>query len=232
MAAPSGPTPSNNWNVSELGLTGTTKGDPLGTGMHLVVSSTQPASAAAEAGFLPHDEILKLEGTPIDHFNILKEELARFGPGSKLKVKILRPGAKPQELTLWLMLPNKEGSAREIPTYHSTWGTNGNVWKGTPEEDATKANLGSIRSAVSIHYGKNEGEYPKRIHDDSFIGSTDRHYMRELPPEHITGSNRVQYVKRLQEGDGQGGWMYAPASGEVWANVRGKDSKGSPFTSY
>lgn len=103
------------------------------------------------------------------------------------------------------------------------------------KEGATKSNLGALRSAVSIYYGKNEGDFPQRIDDDTFVGHQDRHYIQEIPKETITGSNRVQYLGPDQtqaDGDGGGGWLYRPASGEVWVNLKKMDSKNQPYSGY
>lgn len=96
----------------------------------------------------------------------------------------------------------------------------------------TKQNLGGLRSAVSTYYGKNEGEWPQRIDDASFVGAADRHYIAEIPEERFTGNRRVQYVKDVAEGDGRGGWLYCPSTGQVWVNLKGTDLEGNEYSQY
>ncbi len=100
---------------------------------------------------------------------------------------------------------------------------------------STKGALGAIRSAVSIYYGKNEGVFPEWIDHDPFVGTQENNYIQEIPKEEITGSSRIQYLPRDQtcdDGDGGGGWLYKPSTGEVWVNVKGQDPKGHPFNKY
>ncbi len=49
------------------------------------------------------------------------------------------------------------------------------------QEAASKANLGVIRSALSIYSGDHEGAYPT---DDLTSLTQNRHYMAEIPPLH------------------------------------------------
>lgn len=103
------------------------------------------------------------------------------------------------------------------------------------KEGATKSNLGAIRSAVSIYYGKNEGAYPASIASTAaFIGTADSNYMQELPKATATplgNTNAVTYVSAAPSSSGTG-WAYNSVSGECWANSTATDSKASPFTSY
>jgi len=103
------------------------------------------------------------------------------------------------------------------------------------KEGATKSNLGAIRSAVSIYYGKNEGQYPASIASNSaFVGTADSNYMQELPKATATplgNTNAVSAVSAVPTSAGSG-WAYNSVSGEVWANSTATDTKGAPFTSY
>lgn len=103
------------------------------------------------------------------------------------------------------------------------------------KEGATKSNLGAVRSAVSIYYGKQEGNYPASIASNSaFIGTADSNFMAELPKATATplgNSNAETAVTAVPSATGNG-WAYNSASGEVWANSTATDTKASPFTSY
>jgi type IV pilus assembly protein PilA len=103
------------------------------------------------------------------------------------------------------------------------------------KEGATKSNLGAIRSAVSIYYGKNEGVYPTDIGaSTAFVGTADSNYMQELPKATATplgNTNAVTAVSAVPTGAGSG-WAFNSVSGEVWCNSTASDSKAAPFTSY
>ena len=103
------------------------------------------------------------------------------------------------------------------------------------KEGATKSNIGAVRSAVSIYYGKNEGVNPASIDSTSaFIGSADSNFMAELPKAATTplgNSNAVTAVTAVPSATGTG-WAYKSASGEMWCNSTASDTKASPFTSY
>lgn len=103
------------------------------------------------------------------------------------------------------------------------------------KEGATKSNLGAIRSAVSIYYGKNEGTQPTDISASSaFIGTADSNYMQELPKATATplgNTNAVSAVSAVPTTAGSG-WAFSSVSGEVWANSTLTDSKAVSFTTY
>jgi len=94
------------------------------------------------------------------------------------------------------------------------------------KEGATKGNLAALRSAITIYYSEKEGVWPKDI-TTGF-----ENYLFPIPPEKITGSNRV-----VNEFDGKGGWYYIidPKSdncGNLFPNIEGKDSAGTEYSKY
>ncbi len=102
-------------------------------------------------------------------------------------------------------------------------------------EGATKSNIGAIRSAVTIYYGRNENVFPTSIDSTSdFVGSADTNFLAQLPPASATplgNTNAVNAVTGLPNAIGTG-WAYKSLSGELWANSIATDTRESPFTSY
>lgn len=98
----------------------------------------------------------------------------------------------------------------------------------TSRESATKGNLGALRSAVAIYYGDKEGKWPSYA---TIISKDFNAYINPIPPEKITGSNKI--VKKF---DGTGGWYYVTQKGSeqgnVYLNLDGKDSRGTPYKDY
>jgi hypothetical protein len=106
-------------------------------------------------------------------------------------------------------------------------------------EMRTEEYLRVIRVAVHIFFSKYDGLYPERIDTPPFIGDTPENFMKELPCEEITGSNKVLTIEKIQPGkkeedyiDGTGGWLYFPQTGEVYLNLKGKDSRGKEYSKY
>ena len=103
-------------------------------------------------------------------------------------------------------------------------------------EGATRGNLGSIRSALSIYYGDMEGQYPSLIR---FL-TTNGKYLSEIPrartPDYHADTSQTNN-DLLTSLAGAGGWWYdnIPGDanlGQVVANCTHTDSKGSVWTSY
>ena len=126
------------------------------------------------------------------------------------------------------------------------------------QEGATKGNLGSMRSALSIYYGDMEGVYPG---DDLSSLMLNGKYLAAIPParapSYHTESNGVCLGLTLMPGgcrlglgapamyDGSLGrlWVYweqeqspmmGPVrhKGEFWISCQHTDSKGTVWTSY
>ena len=111
-------------------------------------------------------------------------------------------------------------------------------------EGASKGNLGSIRSALSIYYGDMEGQYPA-----SLTGLTiSAKYLAALPvakaPNYHADSSAVDVLPGgcvVVNWDinefASGGWVYCdapadPGYGGMIINCSHTDSKGSVWSSY
>lgn len=101
-------------------------------------------------------------------------------------------------------------------------------------EGASKGNLGSIRSALSIYYGDMEGQYPNDMTSLTQSGK----YLASIPlakaPNYHTDSSAVTNESTSNDG---GGWLYDNATsdanlGTVLVNCTHTDTKGSIWTSY
>ena len=103
-------------------------------------------------------------------------------------------------------------------------------------EGASKGNLGSIRSSLSIYYGDMEGQYPAQIGALTIAGK----YLSAVPnakTPNYHGDTSVEADGVLSTVTDAGGWWYNNVVGD--ANVgqmivrcTHTDSKGSIWTSY
>ena len=105
-------------------------------------------------------------------------------------------------------------------------------------EGASKGNLGSIRSAMSIYYADMEGQYPSDPTTLTLAGK----YLTTIPPakapnyhSDISAFSISNFTLGITEG---GGWIYdgiPPADsnyGQIYVNCVHTDSKGSTWVSY
>ena len=103
-------------------------------------------------------------------------------------------------------------------------------------EGASKGNLGSIRSSLSIYYGDMEGQYPMQLAALTVAGK----YLSAVPaaktPNYHADSS-VEVDGALSAETGTGGWEYNNIAGD--ANIGGMivncshtDSKGNVWTTY
>ena len=101
-------------------------------------------------------------------------------------------------------------------------------------EGASKGNLGSIRSALSIYYGDMEGQYPGNLNALTISGK----YLSDVPkskaPNYHTDVATV--VAQVSANDAAG-WSYNstttdPNFGVIWVNCTHTDTKGSIWTNY
>ena len=101
-------------------------------------------------------------------------------------------------------------------------------------EGATKGNLGSIRSALSIYYGDQEGMYPNT--PTALTSGGD--YMASIPsaktPNYHSDANT--FLLNTSTND-QGGWGYNNVSGNanfgfLYVNCSHTDSKTTVWSSY
>jgi general secretion pathway protein G len=103
-------------------------------------------------------------------------------------------------------------------------------------EGASKGNLGSIRSSLSIYYGDMEGQYPMQLAALTVAGK----YLSALPnaktPNYHadTSVEADGVISAVSEG---GGWWYNNVAGD--SNIGGMlvkclhtDSKGNVWTTY
>jgi prepilin-type N-terminal cleavage/methylation domain-containing protein len=102
-------------------------------------------------------------------------------------------------------------------------------------EGASKGNLGTIRSALSIYYGDMEGQFPESL-TALTIGTK---YMGTLmplakSPNYHTDSSTERMASSSNDG---GGWLYNnvtgdPFLGHVAVNCTHTDTKSSIWTTY
>jgi prepilin-type N-terminal cleavage/methylation domain-containing protein len=104
-------------------------------------------------------------------------------------------------------------------------------------EGASKGNIGSIRSALSIYYGDLEGVYPANLAALTISGK----YLSEVPKAkapnyHSDGSVPVLASAVSASNDGAGWWYNDIGTssnfGQVLVNCTHTDTKGSVWTNY
>jgi len=104
------------------------------------------------------------------------------------------------------------------------------------QEGAAKNALGSLRSAVAMYYGDNEGEYPSS--DIAAVLAQNKQYIEKIPdlkiPGHHKKTNKIITSGYLENND-TGEWAYklddsddgtGKTKGQIWINCSHKDSKG------
>ncbi|NLB35377.1 MAG: type II secretion system protein [Elusimicrobia bacterium] len=108
------------------------------------------------------------------------------------------------------------------------------------KESSVKGSLSSVRSAVTIYYGRNEGETPSVL-VDALVDE----YIREIPAvsnlttyatdegskgtrDSVIGwdANEVVAVSKPGDGDTSTGWAYDKDTGEVWIDWSKYDTTG------
>jgi prepilin-type N-terminal cleavage/methylation domain-containing protein len=104
-------------------------------------------------------------------------------------------------------------------------------------EGASKGNLGSIRSSLSIYYGDMEGQYPSQLAGLTVAGK----YLTSIPTAktpnyHADSAAERNGVLSAAQNDG-GGWVYNNVTGDsnignMEINCTHTDTKGSIWTSY
>ncbi len=109
-------------------------------------------------------------------------------------------------------------------------------------EAATKGNLNSMTSAVSIYYGDNEGVYPAMLWCTATYAFSK--YLENVPPVKAThsgigngisegpsGTSVVHTTDEVINASGTG-WRYNPNNGHVFVNSSVTDSKNVPYSTY
>ena len=101
-------------------------------------------------------------------------------------------------------------------------------------EGASKGNLGSIRSALSIYYGDMEGQYPFQLAALTLSGK----YLATVPNAKTPNyhSDKATEVNASSSNDAAG-WLYNDLSGDpnlgtVLVNCTDTDTKNSIWTTY
>jgi general secretion pathway protein G len=106
-------------------------------------------------------------------------------------------------------------------------------------EDATKAGLSSLRSAIAIYYGEHNGAYP----DENIVKELveDGQYIEKIPYvylDHHKKSNKI-LLSNFAENPDSGQWAYKAdntddltgrVKGEIWINCAHKDSLGNVWS--
>ena len=111
-------------------------------------------------------------------------------------------------------------------------------------EGATKGNLGSIRSAISIYYGEQEGFFPKPTADGelgTILTMDNGKYLKEMPAAYAAGyhpRSSNSKIDATSTTDG-GEWGYCESTdeapkhwGDVWVNCTHTDTKATVWNSY
>jgi prepilin-type N-terminal cleavage/methylation domain-containing protein len=92
------------------------------------------------------------------------------------------------------------------------------------KEGATKGSLSSIRSALQIYYGDNEGAFPGVDAGEPLDSlTTDAKYLSAVPEAKLPGTGKADSaeVKTGAAHDGSGGWHYYNDSDvpSTWGNI-------------
>ena len=102
-------------------------------------------------------------------------------------------------------------------------------------EGASKGNLGSIRSALSIYYGDMEGQYPADLGALTIAGK----YLQPVPnaKEPNYHNDTSVAIQAASTSNDAAGWLYNnlatdPNLGSVFVNCTHTDTKGSVWTTY
>lgn len=109
------------------------------------------------------------------------------------------------------------------------------------QEGATKGNLGTVRSALSIYYGDTEGFYPT----DALVSlTTGGKYLQNIPNANLPktnnnsghGNNGTVNVGTFADNGGGGWWYNNNGSSNTWGTIlvqcSHSDTKGALWSSY
>lgn len=105
----------------------------------------------------------------------------------------------------------------------------------SPNEGATRGNLGAIRSALSIYYGDMEGLYPEDLRALTVNGKYIAAFSTARTPPYHKESARVHMAPSP---DDTGGWWYGTERPKEWVpevlrvNCTHTDIRGKAWTSY
>ncbi len=112
-------------------------------------------------------------------------------------------------------------------------------------EGATRGNLATIRSSLSIYYSENEGVYPSNPVSlaTPSVGGVAGKYLKEIPRVNIPPYGGTNTFNLAASSNTNGlGWGYNPnvtfpigmsrSQGEVWVDSTSTDSKGTIWNTY
>ena len=103
------------------------------------------------------------------------------------------------------------------------------------KEGATKGSLSSVRSAIQVYYGDNEGVYPT---DNLACLTTNGKYLTVMPKAKTPNYHPDSATVTTQTSSNDtGGWSYDNTVadtnfGTVWVNCTHTDTKGNVWTTY
>lgn len=114
---------------------------PRATGVY--ISYVNENSAAEEAGILPGDVVVEINGNSINNVSELQEIVARYRPGDEVKVTFFRDG---KNKTVSATLKNSKNEAQIVPRSYD------NIIEGASFEDLTSEDLTrmDVRGGVRI----------------------------------------------------------------------------------
>lgn len=109
-------------------------------------------------------------------------------------------------------------------------------------EGATKGNIGAIKSAITIYYGDNEGQWPATIVPTGIFSK----YLEKVPQIKVThnfksaegtfsGQSTTVVGVTAEPTSHNDSWAYGTSGsawGEIWVNSTLTDTKGIPYTKY
>ena len=108
-------------------------------------------------------------------------------------------------------------------------------------ENASKASLGALRSAIAMYYGDHEGEFPTSKISSELTGY-DGKYIKEIPAVYCVpyhGKSNIIITSNFEENKDSGYWAYKAADaedgtgrvkGQIWILCTHKDSRGSVWS--
>ncbi len=109
-------------------------------------------------------------------------------------------------------------------------------------EAATKSAMTSMRSAISIYYGDNEGIYPEYVETSNLYSFSK--FIEKVPPVKAThagigngttespSGTQVLYTTEEQITTLGSGWRYNSNSGRIFVNSSASDSKQMAYSTY
>ena len=115
------------------------------------ISGTAEDGAAAAAGIKEGDIITGVNGVQVNSSPQLQEQVARYRPGDKIKVSVLRDG---KEKEMSLVLRNKEGTTAVIKPSIETIDILGASFETVSKEERTKLGVQNGVKVVNLNRGK------------------------------------------------------------------------------